>query len=133
MKIRQVTTADAARIQELFEQMGFEYQMPDVRMMVAAQVIEDEEGKIRQVILARPTVELYFLADANWKTPAWRLDALRKIHESVRRELVTKGIEDVHCWLPPEVKSFGKRLMREFGWARPLWDTYTRPTAAREN
>lgn len=132
MKLRVCDSLDVPRMQEIFSQQGFDYEFPNVRMMVAAQVLE-EDGQIVQAVLARPTVELYFLSDGRWRSPRWRLEAFRRIHESMRRELVGKGVRDVHCWLPPEIaKSFGGRLMRDFGWTKPTWANFTRPTAARE-
>lgn len=131
MKIRTLASADVLRLQELFEQQGFDYELPDLRTMVASQGIEDQ-GTLVQAVLARPTVELYFLVDEHWRNPAWRLEALRKIHESMRRELNGKGFEDVHVFLPPQkARSFARRLMNEFGWTEPLWKPLTRPTAPR--
>lgn len=130
MKIRVLDNSDRPRILELFESQNFTYDLPDLRSFVAAQVLEDE-GQIIQAVLARPTVELYFLGDPEWRTPQWRMEALRKIHESMRLELRGKGFEDVHVFLPPEKeKSFGRRLMKSFHWTRPLWTCLTRPTAA---
>jgi hypothetical protein len=131
MLVRTLDTADTPRLEELFEQQGFDYELPNVREMVAAQGLEDQ-GELVQAVLARPTVELYFLADQHWRNPAWRLAGLRKIHESMRLELHGKGFEDVHVFLPPEkARSFAQRLMNDFGWTQPLWTPLTRPTAPR--
>lgn len=120
------------RLQELFEKHGFDYELPSLSGMLIAQVVEDE-GVIVQAILARPTVEMYMLGDQHWKTPAFRMAALTRIHESVRLALVRQGVEDVHAFLPPEIaKSFASRLMRSFHWTKPLWTALTRPTAAQE-
>lgn len=132
MKVRTCRPADVPRLQELFERHGFDYTLPALAEMLVAEVVEDK-GVIVQAILARPTVEMYMLGDSTWKTPALRMAALRKIHESVRLALVEKGIEDVHAFLPPTVaKSFASRLMRSFHWTKPLWTALTRPTAPQE-
>lgn len=131
MNIRTATNLDVERLRELFSLQGFDYDLPDVRRMVAAQVLE-ADGNIVQAVLARPTTELYFLADPQWRTPAWRMEAFRKIHESVRRELHGKGVEDAHVFLPPEkAKGFAQRLMTDFNWAMPLWTPLTRSTKAK--
>lgn len=132
MRIRPLESADYPRIQELFEQQGFKYSLPDRREFVAAMAVEDDG--VVMAILARPTVELYMLADANWKTPAMRFEALRKIHESMRLELHGKGFRDVHVWVPPQKKSFVQRLKKSFGWVgdgSPEWTCLTRSTEAR--
>lgn len=132
MKVRDCEPSDLPRLQELFNQHGFEYDLPDLSRMLSAKVVESD-GAIVQAILARTTVEVYMLGDQQWSTPALRFAALQKIHEAMRQELVIKGIEDVHCWLPPQVaKSFGRRLRHSFGWAKPLWEHMTRSTAPRE-
>lgn len=130
MKVRQVESLDWPRLRQLFEAQGFDYELPSRDEFVAGHAIDD--NGIPMAILARPTVELYMLADPNWKTPQWRFEALRKLHESLRLELRAKGFRDVHVWLPPQKeKSFGRRLMRSFGWNQPLWKCFSRSTEAR--
>lgn len=132
MYVRPITSSDYPRLRELFAEQGFDYELPDYGELVAGHVVEDG-GQIVQAVLARPTVELYFLGDERWQTPAWRMEALRKVHESMRCDLQGKGFSDVHAFLPPEkAKSFSRRLVRNFGWTEPLWKSLTRPTAPRQ-
>lgn len=128
MKLRVIESNDLPRLQELFARQGFEYDFPDLRAMVGALAVEDG-GAVVQAVLARPTVELYFLLDAEWRSPQWRMEALRQLHEAMRRDLRGKGFADAHVWIPPEKKSFVSRLMRSFGWTRPAWTSLTRSTA----
>lgn len=130
MKLRVIESKDLPRLKELFAQQGFEYDFPDLRPMVGALAVEDE-GVIVEAVMARPTVELYFLGDAKWRTPQMRMEALKVLHEAMRRELCGKGFEDAHVWIPPQKKSFVRRLMRNFGWTAPLWTNLTRSTAAK--
>lgn len=130
MKLRVIESADLLRLKELFERQGFTYDFPDLRAMVAA-LAAVADGKIVQAVLARPTVELYFLIDGQWRNPSWRMEALRQLHEAMRRELHGKGFEDAHTWIPPEKKSFVSRLMRSFDWTRPQWTSLTRSTSPR--
>lgn len=132
MKVRDCELSDLPRLQELFNQHGFAYDLPDLSRMLSAKVVE-ADGAIVQAILARTTVEMYMLGDRQWATPALRFAALQKVHEAMRQELVTKGIEDVHAFLPPSIaKSFSSRLMRSFHWTKPLWTALTRPTAPHQ-
>lgn len=130
LKARTIVATDRPRLDELFRKQGFDYELPHLSGLAAAHAIEDE-GQIITSVLARPTIELYFLQDPAWRSPAWRLEALRKIHETMRRDLHGKGFEDVHAFLPPQKKSFGGRLMREFGWTHPQWYPLTRSTEPR--
>ena len=130
LNIRSINTADAPRIEELQGRQGFDYELPDVRAMIAALGLE-ADGALRLAVVARPTVELYFFIDGEWRNPRWRFEALREIHEAMRRELRAKGFEDAHVWIPPEKKSFVRRLMKSFKWTRPVWTNLTRSTAAQ--
>ena len=128
MKLRRIESQDVPRLKELFALQGIEYDLPDLRMLVGALGVE-ADGQIQHAVLARSTVELYFLSNSAWRSPQWRMEALKQMHEAMRRELQGKGFADAHVWIPPQKKSFVSRLMRSFGWTRPLWTNLTRSTA----
>lgn len=133
MKTRRMMPQDLPRIQELFKAQGFDYDLPDFNeeQFVVKHVLVDEHGVVRQAAIARRTVELYLLVDETWETPGWRFQGLKMIHESVRKTLERMGFQDVHSWLPPKIaKKFSSRLMRSFGWAKPLWEDVTRNVKA---
>lgn len=130
MYSRKATAEDFPRLKELFHAQGFTYEFPKARDIVAKQVICDSFSNEPVLgILARQTVELYMLADRDWRTPAYRFCALDLMHERMRVELEEKGISDAHVWIPPERKNFGRRLMRDFGWRKNVWDCYSRETS----
>jgi hypothetical protein len=128
MRARPIEGRDWGELRRLFAAQGFDYELPERASLVAALAIE-AGGEIVQAVLARPTVELYFLGRENWKTPARRMAALRILHEAMRRELRSAGFLDAHVWIPPEKKNFVSRLMRSFGWTQPLWTNLARSTA----
>ena len=76
MKLRVIESGDRPQLEALFEKQGFEYILPDRDTLVAAIAVEDG-GRIVQAVLARPTIELYFLMDAEWKSPALRMEEFR--------------------------------------------------------
>lgn len=121
---RPLTIEDEPEIRRLFEQQGFEYELPTEGFFAGCGIFED--GKLVQAVAARKTCELYLFADQAWGTPAWRLAALKRLHEDMGRELKRLGYTDAHIWLPPEIaKSFGRRLMRTFGWSKQLWESFS--------
>jgi hypothetical protein len=127
MTVRDVTASDETRLRELFRKQSFEYDFPDLEepQFIAKRVICDADGTVVMAVAARRTVELFMLADPQWNTPRMRLEALKLIHDDMRKELTRLGVHDVHAWLPPQVaRSFGRRLMRLFGWKRPLWTDF---------
>lgn len=129
MEIRQVRESDAPRLRELFDAQGFDYALPDFRSpeFMACLVVCDERDQPVLVVGARRTVELYLLSDPKWATPRWRLEALKLMHTAMQERLAQIGIQDAHIWIPPAIcKSFGRRLMRCFGWRRQLWPSFSR-------
>jgi hypothetical protein len=126
--IREYHPRDLARIAELHELCGFDYKLPDLekKSFAVKRVFADQEG-IHVAAFLRMTSEAYLLMDPNWRTPAFRWEALKEVHEDVRRVARDRGIEDVHCWLPPELeKRFAGRL-KSLGWDRERdWPTYSR-------
>lgn len=130
-RVRECQESDLPRLREIFAKQGFEYDFPDLAaaQFVAKQVVVDDNDVVQMAVCARQTVELYMLADGEWSTPKWRFEALKAIHESMRKDLAAKGFEDAHLWLPPQlVKSFSRRLMRCFRWRRPVWADLCRDT-----
>jgi hypothetical protein len=128
MTIREYAPEDEQALRELHEMQGHPYEFPDLNdpQFVGIIVMEDG-GKIVQAVAARKTIEVYFLADPKWKTPAWRLVAFAKIHLVLHMAMLALGFRDSHCWLPPSVeKSFGRRLTSGFGWVRSPWSCFSK-------
>lgn len=128
MHTRKMSAGDAPQIEQIFKAQGFDYELPRIESgnILAKRVLCDG-GSVRMGVMARVTVELYGFVDPSWETPAVRLYALQTLHEEMRRELKEKGVEDGHFWCPPQlVKSFGRRMMRMFGWSRPQWPDFWR-------
>lgn len=135
---RAYTKADAERVADLHRLCGFEYELPDLEApsFLIQRVIEDE-GQIAMAGLVRMTAEVYLLADTRWRTPMWRYQAMQRLEKSLEGQTsalrltdengnAPRQLEDVFCWMPPEIeRSFGKRLSR-MGWQRQLWAAFSR-------
>ena len=131
MMVRDYKSSDLPRLKELFASRGFEYTLPDFETgeFVVRRVITDDDGQIVNAVMGRKTVELFLLADGGWRTPRWRFEALRIIHEDVRSQLARLGYKDAHVWLPPTIcKAFGRRLQKFFNWNPNPWPCYSRTT-----
>lgn len=78
----------------------------------------------------RRTAEVYLICDPKWRTPAWRMEALRQVHTVCHEDSRNAGIADVVAFLPPEITAkFGKRL-KKMGWASYTgdeWKAYSFP------
>ncbi|HEY2496567.1 MAG TPA: hypothetical protein VGK24_05820 [Candidatus Angelobacter sp.] len=126
---RKYQKADKPAIEAMFSRQGFEYELPDFdsNNFLARRVLVDAYDRPVMAIGARLTTEGYMLHDPDWETPGWRLAGFEMLHRSMRVELREKGVQDIHIWLPPAIeRSFGRRLMRDFHWSRPLWPNLVR-------
>ena len=104
-----------------------------------ALVVEDDSGRPVMASLARLTCEMYLLMerpDASSKTrresggagdPRTRYQRLLALHAAGERDLLARGLDDAHAWLPPQIaKRFGSRL-EALGWVRDdAWTPYCR-------
>jgi hypothetical protein len=125
--IREFRASDEPILRKLHAEQGFDYEFPDLTAFEAVLVAVDENDLPVQAVAARKTVEVYMLGDPKWRTPAWRFDVLKLLHEGMHRLLLQKGFTDAHCWIPPVVdKAFGRRLVKQLGWVRSRWQSYCR-------
>ena len=129
MSCSDLTDSDVETLKRFHAEQKWPYDFPDLdeQQFVVKRALHDDDGALVGGVVARKSVELYFLGDATWRTPRWRLEALKLMHEDMRVDLAKQEYTDGHCWLPPQVsKSFGKRLKKTFGWRKSTWDVYSR-------
>jgi hypothetical protein len=127
--IRDFKPEDEAVLRAIHEAQGFDYVFPDLNhpQFVGMLVAVDENDVPVQAVLARKTVEVYFLGRTDWRTPAWRMEALTKLHLAMHGKLLAQGYTDAHAWLPPEVaRTFGRRLKKVFGWVQSRWTCFAK-------
>lgn len=125
MMVREALPEDEGKLKEFLASQGFSYEFPSEDDLLSVRVLLDEDGEIQMACAALPTVEVFLLLNRKWRTPKWRLEALKMVHEDMRQELKSRGIIEAHCWMPPHIaRRFGQRLMDCFGWVRPLWTSF---------
>ncbi len=77
--------------------------------------------------LARLTCEAYLLVDRadDRFTARERYEGLLELQRAGEADLVRKGLEDAHAWLPPSIaRRFGRRI-ETLGWVRDdAWTPY---------
>ncbi|MGH9771525.1 MAG: hypothetical protein ACRD4Q_07475 [Candidatus Acidiferrales bacterium] len=135
MKIRQYTDADLAALRAIHARQGFDYAFPDIAdpIFVSKLVLEDDSGCAVMASLARLTCEMYLLVDAAVGTPCDRYERLLALHDAGECDLLARGLDDAHAWLPPPIaRKFGRRLAA-LGWVRDdAWTPYCRRLRERE-
>jgi hypothetical protein len=131
--IRASTDADLDALRRARASQGFDYPFPDLRdpIFVSKLVLEDDAGQVLVASLARLTCEMYLLmnrdgekATATGKSRE-RYARLLALHRAGESDLLTRGLDDAHAWLPPPIaKRFDSRLAL-LGWNRDdAWTPY---------
>ena len=127
--IRLYQESDLAELRRMHAQQGFDYEFPEIAdpIFLSKLVVEDEHERVVMASLARITCEMYLMADPAAGTPRERYARLLALHEAGERDLLERGLEDAHAWLPPVIaKRFGRRLA-SLGWVRDdAWTPYCR-------
>lgn len=128
MKVREYTASDLEALRRMHARQSFDYEFPDLEnpLFVSKLVQEDPQGHINMGALARLTCEIYLLADPDRDTPEERLRNLISLHGEAKSDLLRRGLEDAHAWLPPKIsRCFGRRL-NHLGWVRDdAWTPYS--------
>jgi hypothetical protein len=117
--VREFEPADLERVEALHTASGFAYVLPDFSQpeFFSRRVVSDESG-VRMAAFLKLTAEAFLIADARWKTPAWRFEALRQVHTVSWADAKNCGVAEVNAFLPPQIAAkFGKRLSH-MGWKR---------------
>jgi hypothetical protein len=129
MRIREYTEGDVDFLRRIHQRQGFDYTFPDLNdpIFISKLVVEDDAGGIVMASLARLTCEMYLLADPHAGGPRDRFERLLRLHRAGERDLLARGLDDAHAWLPPPIaKRFGRRL-EALGWIRDdAWTPYCR-------
>ena len=129
MHVRAYTSADLDALRRIHARQGFDYAFPDLAdpIFISKLVIDDDAGRPVCASLARITCEMYLLADPVAGTPRERYARLVTLHEAGARDLLSRGLDDAHAWLPPPIaRRFGSRL-EALGWIRDdAWTPYCR-------
>jgi hypothetical protein len=133
MRIREYTQADLEPLRRMHARQGFDYVFPDLRdpIFVSKLVLEDDAGEVAMASLARLTCEMYLLMNRDGENskaagnPQERYARLLALHQAGEQDLLARGLDDAHAWLPPPVaKRFGRRLTA-LGWIRDdAWTPY---------
>jgi hypothetical protein len=129
MLVRAYTESDLDALRRMHARQGFDYTFPNLAdpIFVSKLVVEDYAGRAVMASLARITCEMYLLADPGAGNPRERYARLLELHRAGEQDLLARGLDDAHAWLPPPIaKRFGRRLA-SLGWLRDdAWTPYCR-------
>lgn len=130
LQLREYTESDLGALVKMHAERELPYAFPELKSpLFLSRLILEKDSKIVAASLLRLTAEAYVLLDPSAGSPRERLRWLLLMHEAARGDAVRKGLDDVHCWVPPDMaRPFGKRI-KALGWQRERWDCYSRSLA----
>ena len=130
MQARQYLASDEPTLRQIHNAQNFPYTFPDLRnpLFLTKIVLTDDSDNHNQILgaaLLRLTAEAYLLLDPQHGSPRQRWQALLKLHHAAQLDAQSRGLEDVHAWLPPRIATnFGRHIER-LGWRRDdEWTPY---------
>lgn len=127
MRVRPIIEADWPIIRKMHADSGLPLAcLPDLHNpLFRVKIAAVHEGKAVQAGFVKLTGEAFVLLDHGYGTPQERWDTLALLISSGLAEAARIGLDQVTCWLPPEVEAaFGKRL-EALGFIRSPWISYT--------
>jgi hypothetical protein len=93
-------------------------------LFVVKRVFE-HDGATAMICFLKVRSELYFFIDHKVGTPEQRRDWLTEFTEDICREAARQGLDQISCFVPPEIdKYFSKRLI-ELGFRKSPWISYS--------
>lgn len=125
MELRAYQESDLDRVKEIHRKQGFDYPFPDLSDPVFAVGCVAEDGEAQAALFLKITAEAYLFLDPEYANPRERWKTFLQVHETVRRQALALGLQDVNLWAPPGVKEGFLRKMRKLGWREDNWRTFT--------
>lgn len=119
MKLRDARPEDEDVLKAIHVQNAFDYDLPKFDCI---KVVVDANDRPVVAVCSRTIAEITILVDRTWETPAWRLEAIRRLHDAMELALGSRGIRAAACWLAPKIsRRWSQRLSAMFGWKQADW------------
>lgn len=97
----------------------------EINPIFVTKAILEHEGKPALLSFLKITSELYLFVNHKVGTPEQRWEWLKELKEHMKQEAWKLGLEQMTCFVPPEIEaSFEKRLI-DMGFIKSPWQSYT--------
>jgi len=87
--------------------------------------VYEHEGKPALMSFLKITSELYLLVDHAVGTPEQRWEWLQEFKEHMKREAWRLGLEQMTCFVPPDIETSFEKRLRDLGFVKSPWQSYT--------
>lgn len=130
--VRDYQPSDLARVKEIHEATGIDYQFPDLSspLFIVTKVLECD-GVVRACVSGYIEIECYLWLDpSDWADPQAKLDAVKELDVEGMAAAWLKGVDTAVLRLPPGMERFGERLTEDLGFTkdRDGWIIYSKET-----
>ncbi len=118
MRIRAYQSGDLAELERIHQQQALGYEFPDLKnpLYFVKIVATSDRGRILGALIFRLTSEVMALLDPELNRVTAGL-AIHKMAERGETELLVKGMDEVHAFVPRKLWIFEKHL-RALGFRR---------------
>ena len=118
MTVRQMCTLDKTLLDKWAAESPFPYP-GSPRNIETCLVVCSENGTPMMACSAQRIVELYLYRSPVSIPEVQIFQAIRLLDEHMQHELRSRGYNEANVFLPPGIeKSFGRTLVKRFGWFR---------------
>ena len=128
MRVRPMEERDIPAIKAIHAAAGYEYSFPafdSLSIEAADVVVGDDDVPIMGAMAKRVVEVVLFCAPGGPVHPLVKMEAIKMLHDSIRDTIVPKGFYEANAFLPPQIeRSYGRHLVKLFGWAKN-WTSFT--------
>lgn len=126
MLIRAYEQEDLNRILEIHERNAHGFEFPNLNDPTFAIGAVASDSGVQMAGFAKITAEMFLFLDHDYADPETRWKLFLALHESVRRQAIEAGLQDLNFWLPPGVPEGFIRKLMQIGWSENHpWRTFT--------
>lgn len=114
--------ADSKPLFSLAAKRNYPFPFPDpLALSFVVRKVAEDAGQPFAAAFIQQTHQAWMIVSPDWRTPAWRWNALKELHENMVTACHAQGIHEVNCWTPD--RSFGRRLL-SLGWNESEYTSY---------
>lgn len=125
-EIRGYRASDLERIEQIHKKQGLDYAMPRLSDPTFAIGAVASDSGVQMAGFAKITAEMFLFLDHDYADPETRWKLFLALHESVRRQAIEAGLQDLNFWLPPGVPEGFIRKLMQIGWSENTpWRQFT--------
>lgn len=123
--IRNFEPKDTDAIKDIHKSQGFDYNLGELTSpLFLIKKVREVNGRVVAAAFLRLTAETFLLVEGS---PVAKARAIEELQPEVLREAYEKGLDDLHCVIPPEIADSFAPALEKLGWSRERdWPLYSR-------